>query len=423
MWHFFSTCPQISIEFRPNKTQAMLYLLAGFSYLSPNFSQGYQYIIIMKHSCLLSLSILFLALPAKSQVSGSFTFDGVNRNYLAYVPTASSQNSPIPVVLVLHGFTQTAQGIMAYSGFNAVAESEGFIAVYPNGVNLTWNVGFSATGADDIGFLNALIDTLSHKYTVDPERIYACGMSNGGFMSYRLACELSGRIAAIASVAGSMTTETFNTCHPQRAVPVLEIHGTSDLIVNYNGATGIKSISEVIGYWTGQNNCPQFPETILLPDIANEGSRVERSVYRPCSDYSEVVLMKIINGGHTWPGSANSGFGNTNRDILASREIWEFFRRFTLSGTPNPTEETQEELLLKVFPNPASTNIRIVLERENPSGRQTTLRLLNYQGQTVLQQVVATSPVDLFVGNLPSGIYLLEILCSDGVAKKRLLIN
>lgn len=375
----------------------------------------------MKQLTVLCCCSFLLGYALHAQVSSSFMFEGVERNYLTYVPASLPQGSPAPVVLVLHGFTQTAQGIMSYSGFNALAEAERFIAVYPNGINLSWNVGFSSSGANDIGFLNALIDTLDIKYPVDLDRVYACGMSNGGFMSYRLACELSGRIAAIASVTGSMTTQTFSDCHPGRPVPVMEIHGTSDLIVNYNGATGIKSIPDVIEYWTGQNACSEIPETTLLPDLINEGSRVERSIYRPCDQYSEVVLLKVIDGGHTWPGSTNSGFGNTNRDINASQEIWDFFNRFSLSGNPNAAGETIKLLDVDAFPNPASETLFVTLPQESIL-QNATLRLFDSRGRMTLQQAVTNPTMELFVGDLPSGVYVLEIWTEAGIATKRVVL-
>jgi|APTNR8051073442_1049403.scaffolds.fasta_scaffold15968_2 polyhydroxybutyrate depolymerase len=359
------------------------------------------------------------ALPA--QVAGSFMFEGANRNYLTYIPATLPQGHPAPVVLILHGFTQTAQGIMNYSGFNTIAASEGFIAVYPNGVNLSWNVGFSASGANDVGFLSALIDTLKTKYPIDLNRVYACGMSNGGFMSYRLACELSDRIAAIASVTGSMTTETFENCHPERPVPVMEIHGTSDLIVNYNGATGIKAIPEVIEYWTTQNDCPELPQVTPLPDLVNEGSRVERSSYSPCAANSEVVLMKIIAGGHTWPGSSNSGFGNTNRDIIASQEIWDFFNRFSLSGSPNAVREAARLLDVRVFPNPASETLQVTLPEENTL-QNATLRLFDSRGRVALQQTVSDTTTKLYIDALSPGLYVLEVWTEAGMAMKRVVV-
>ncbi len=349
-------------------------------------------------------------------------FEGANRSYLIYAPASLPANTQVPVVLALHGFTQTAEHIMAYSGFNTIADNEGFIVVYPNGTNLSWNVGFTSNGANDVGFLSTLIDSLKVKYPVDLDRIYACGMSNGGFMSYQLACSLSNRIAAIASVSGSMTNTTFETCHPGRPMPVLEIHGTADLIVNYGGATGIRPVIEVIKYWAEQNHCPEIPQTQLLPDLMNEGSRVERSVYTPCAPNSEVMFMKILQGGHTWPGSTNSGIGNTNRDILASQEIWEFFRRFSLSGVSTGTKNSDASLSVRIFPNPASEFLQVELPKERLL-HGATLRLFDSQGRPALQQAISGATTEIFVGALPAGLYFMEIHTKDGLARKRVVIQ
>jgi len=431
MWRFFATCKQIFHNFRQLKNKGFpLHRSMNFAYLTRNFSypsyfgdenSGSKQLEIMKQLTLLCCCTLLFGHAIHAQISSNFIFEGVERNYLTYVPATLPQGDPAPVVLVLHGFTQTAQGIMNYSGFNAIADAGRFIVVYPNGVNLAWNVGFSSSGANDVGFLNALIDTLNLKYPINLDRVYACGMSNGGFMSYRLACELSGRIAAIASVTGSMTTQTFNDCHPERPVPVMEIHGTSDLIVNYNGATGIKSIPDVIEYWVGQNACPEFPETTLLPDVINEGSRVERNIYRPCDQYSEVILLKVIDGGHTWPGSTNSGIGNTNRDINASHEIWEFFNRFSLSGDPNASGESTKLPDVGAFPNPASETLFVTLPQESAL-QNATLRLFDSRGRVVLQQAVTNLKVELYVGDLPSGVYMVEVWTATGIAMKRVVV-
>jgi len=368
------------------------------------------------------IALMLFSHVATAQVSGSFYFEGLNRDYLTYVPASIASGTPAPLVFVLHGFTQTAQGVMQYSNFNEVAESEGFIVVYPNGVNLSWNVGFSSSGVNDVGFLNALIDTLDNKYPVNLDRVYACGMSNGGFMSYLLACELGHRITAIASVAGSMTSFNFNDCHPKRAVPVMEIHGTSDLIVNYNGATGIKSIAEVIAYWVAQNGCPSQPQVTMLPDLENEGSRIERMTYEPCANNGEVTLLKVINGGHTWPGSSDSGFGNTNRDIHASREIWNFFNQFNLSGIINATDEARQSIEIAAFPNPAAEILQVSLPQDL-SLRNAALRLLDAQGRAVLQQALSTPTIQLSVSALPAGMYVLEVWTAEGIAHKKVLIH
>ncbi|HRK29013.1 MAG TPA: PHB depolymerase family esterase [Chitinophagales bacterium] len=190
-------------------------------------------------------------LPA--QTNGSFTFGGQNRTYIAYVPSGYAPGSSLPLVFVLHGFTQSAQAIMNYSGFNTVAEANNFIAVYPNGVGNAWNTNSGFPGgstADDVGFISALIDTMHATYGIDTASVFSCGFSAGGFMSHLLACELGNRIAAIAAVGGTMSDAAFNACEPSRPVPVLQIHGTADAVVSYNGSFANVAVNNTINFST-----------------------------------------------------------------------------------------------------------------------------------------------------------------------------
>ena len=167
-----------------------------------------------------------------------------------YVPAAYQPGDSWPLVFVLHGFTQTSSAIMGVSGFNAIADTGEFIVAYPNGVGNAWNTNSGMTGgstADDIGFISALTDTLQALYNIDTTRVFSCGFSAGGYMSHRLACESSRCYAAVASVAGTMSVNAFNACVPSRDISVMQIHGTSDAIVSYNGsAQGGKSVNDVI---------------------------------------------------------------------------------------------------------------------------------------------------------------------------------
>lgn len=366
---------------------------------------------IMKHAMLVFLSINCLIISA--QTSFSFTHNGLNRNGLVYVPQQEPPAGGWPVVFVLHGFTQTAQGIMGYSGMNSVAEEENFIACYPNGVNFSWNVGFTAAATDDVNFIETLIDSLSADWLINPRRVYACGMSNGGFMSYRLACELGNKIAAIASVTGSMTTATFNSCAPVRAVPVLEIHGTADAVVPYAGSNGILPVQEVIQFWRNNNNCPAAAATSNLPDLVSEGSYVEKQLYSPCSDGSSLEHLRIVGGGHTWPGSSGiSGIGNTNRDISASREIWRFFSQYSL---PDPVSSLlatppKQPQILKISPNPGNGALRI----EWPNPQPVWLAVYNSHGQLIRRQYCVPAP-DTHIDPLPlPGLYYLQAVGSEG---------
>ncbi|MBK6932937.1 MAG: prolyl oligopeptidase family serine peptidase [Saprospirales bacterium] len=192
-----------------------------------------------------------LSTAASAQVNGSFEFEGQQRSYTAYVPADWTPADRWPLVFVLHGFTQTGQAIMDISGFNAVADTNRFICVYPNGINNGWNTNNPFPGsstANDVGFILALADTLTGQYHVDPRRMYACGFSAGGFMSHKLACEASDRFAAIASVSGTMTSTAFGLCQPIRPMPVLQIHGTADGVVAYNGSFANLPVQTILDY-------------------------------------------------------------------------------------------------------------------------------------------------------------------------------
>ncbi len=359
----------------------------------------------MKARFLLFFLLGVASTSMQAQTNGSFDFEGVSRNYIVYVPSGHNMQNPASLVIVLHGFTQTAQAIMNYSNFNAYAEENSFIVAYPNGIGNSWNVGVGGgSTANDVGFLSALIDTLNARYGVDLERVYATGFSNGGFMSYRLACELNQRIAAIASVAGTMSNATYDACEPERTFPIMHIHGTSDFIVSYNGGFGNKSVSEVIDFWVANNNCPVNPEIIPLPDLVQEGSTVEKHTYSPCEDETEVVLLRVINGGHTWPGAnGNSGIGNTNRDISASEEIWNFVSRFT-----NPLFTSifvPKNNILEVYPNPTQSG-QFYVKLPNP-GTTTEVEIITAQGKRLFQQEYKAVPSKL---HFDSGSYPHSIL-------------
>ncbi len=170
------------------------------------------------------------------------------------------------------------------------------------------------------------------EFNIDPDRIYSTGMSNGVFMSFLLACQLSDRIAAIASVTGSMTPETYNDSDPQHPTPILQMHGTSDTTVPYTGTTWSEPIAEVIQYWQNYNNCSVIPVVTVLPNLdPNDGSTIELSIFEDGDNGVTVEHYKVIGGGHTWPGNAYGGAG-TNNDIDASEEIWSFFNRYDING-------------------------------------------------------------------------------------------
>jgi len=273
----------------------------------------------------------------------SLKMGDVTRSYLVHVPPKYDPTKATPIVLVLHGAWTDGAIMVPFCGMNKKADEAGFIAVYPNGTGLanlmlTWNSGglrgkMADGKADDVGFLEKLLDDLATVVNVDNKRVYATGMSNGGMMCYRLAAELSDRIAAIAPVAGTMAIENYK---PKRPVPVMHFHGAADKIVPFAGPSdrtpkflAFKSVEETIKVCAKANGCSQDPDISTLPDSADDGTTVERKTYRPGKEGADVILFVIEGGGHTWPGQEPPvGFiGKSTKDISANDLIWEFFQR------------------------------------------------------------------------------------------------
>jgi polyhydroxybutyrate depolymerase len=279
----------------------------------------------------------------------SLSFAGRERTYLVHSPPAAG-TAPRPLVIILHGGGGTGAGMQSLTrgGMNALADKEGFVVVYPDGVEKQWNDGRQIAQAramreniDDVGFLAALIDRLAEATDIDRRRVYATGISNGGMMSQRLACELSDQIAAIGVIASSMSENLFATCQPAQPVSVLLIPGTDDPLVPYQGGEirlgNIKrgksvSISETVAFWTRHNNCPVSPVTARQPDAdPQDGTRVRKETYAPCRTGSAVILYAIEGGGHTWPNGLQylpeQVVGRTSRDLDANTILWEFFKQ------------------------------------------------------------------------------------------------
>ena len=293
--------------------------------------------------------LLMLLAPAFGQLepgdhTRSVESDGRTRSYIVHLPPSCDGSKPLPVVLAFHGGGSNAKQMARFCGLNDKADEAGFIAVYPDGTGrfermLTWNAGNCCgyamrNNVDDVAFVRTLLDDLGSAAKIDEDRVYATGMSNGAMISYRLASELSDRIAAIAPVAGPMGTET---CNPKRPVPVMHFHGTDDEFAAFQGGPGPKSISQIDFYsvehsieaWVKANGCPAKPTITKEPDRTDDGMTVTRKTYGPGGAGSEVILFIIEGGGHTWPGREPriERLGKSTRDISANDLLWEFFRK------------------------------------------------------------------------------------------------
>lgn len=364
-------------------------------------------ILIFISSCFASV--------AQQTINASITHDGGQRDYILYVPASYDGSTAVPLLMCFHGYGSNNNNIMTYSNFNSLADTANFIAVYPLGTvygGFThWNVGGWTTGStvDDVGFVDALIDSLDMDYNLDLDRVYSTGMSNGGYMSFLLACQLSDQIAAIASVTGSMTTNTFDACSPQHPTPVLQIHGDNDGTVPYNGASWSKSIPDVLDYWRGYNNAGSMDTTDIQNTAPWDNSYVDHIHSDVGDNCTFVEHFKVYGGDHDWPGAWG------NMDINASHEVWNFLRQFTINGIEGcfvSIEDQKEFTDVSVYPNPTNGNIMI-----KSSHQIDEIVIFGMDGRIIESHQAS----DINISHLPMGTYLLLIRSGNFVIKERVV--
>jgi polyhydroxybutyrate depolymerase len=290
----------------------------------------------------LALGLMLVSQCGFALDSATILVGGVERSYVFQIP--QNLRRPAPLLLALHGGFGAGRGMAGLSKFATLADEKGFIAVFPDGVGRQWNDGrgeFSET--DDMAFLTALIDLFIAKHSADPRRIYATGISNGGMMSYRLACELPKRIAAIGTIAANLPRALAERCSTGPPLPVMIIGGTVDPLMPWAGGEIAGSRGAVLSAMaTAQLFALRVGGPVEsiepLPSFANaDPTRVKRHRWKTGSG-AEVVLYEVEGGGHTWPGGAQylpeAVIGRTSRQIDASREIVEFLLRFRLPLQP-----------------------------------------------------------------------------------------
>ena len=253
--------------------------------------------------------------------------NSVSREYILYVPNSYDGTSKVPLLFNFHGFGGDASEYMNYVDMRSLAESENFILVYPQGTLLQgsshWNAALNSpdnkSDADDLGFIETLINRLSFSYMIDLERIYACGYSNGAMLSYALACYKSNLIAAIGSVSGAMLD---TDCTPSHPMAVINIHGTSDKVLPYNGSSEYNSIETVLNYWKNFNNTSITP---VLNSENDNGTTIEYYQYNQGDNDVSVEHYKIIGGDHVW---FNINYQGANTNEL----IWDFVSKYDING-------------------------------------------------------------------------------------------
>jgi polyhydroxybutyrate depolymerase len=303
----------------------------------------------MKAICLciaLSVSLLAgtFASCARANSQGSLAVDNRKRTYELHVPPAYSADKAAPLVLALHGRLGDGHGTAGLTHFDKVSDEHGFLVAYPDGLNRSWADGRNATdsdkeGVNDVKFVSALIQQLQSTYKIDKTRIYVTGISNGGFMTQRVACELSDQVAAAASIAATIGENTAANCHPTKPVSMAVFMGTKDSLVpiqgrpmGRNGSHGtILSLQGTAEKWIALNGCTAKPTFNDIPDKSKDGTGIHIETVSNCKSGSEVITYKVEEGGHTWPGGKQylpaMVIGKTTRNMDASEELWIFFSR------------------------------------------------------------------------------------------------
>lgn len=300
---------------------------------------------VVKLSCATLLAASINACPMLiGSFEGAITVDGLRRTYLVHVPPTYDE-SPVPLVMVFHPFTGSGRSMERMTGFSELADREGFIVVYPEGRQRVWNSNpddpssIFGEPADDVAFIDALLDELQGQYAIDADRIYIAGASAGGLMTHRAAAELTHRFAAAASVMITLPKAFPDYLNPAEPLPFLMIHGKADPFFPWDGgivdegpsrSNEYLSVADSVQYWRDNNSASADAVQEELPDLdPGDGTTAFVRRYAAGSDGAEVILYGVRGGGHTWPGS-DTGYptalvGRTCNDFSATEAIWSFF--------------------------------------------------------------------------------------------------
>jgi polyhydroxybutyrate depolymerase len=372
----------------------------------------------MKNSFLILALTIISAQTFKAQtlLNQTLVHDDNDREYAVYIPASYDGSQEVPLLFNFHGGGGNIAEHLSSADMRPIADTANFILVYPQAVPDPGNGGSTSwmhkapTTFDDVPFVEAMIDVIAAEYMIDNNRIYVCGYSLGGEFTYELACSLNSRIAAAGAVARTMQGETFNNCAPQHPTGVLTILGTADAISDYNGITfnGIQyymSAAETHEYWATANSCGANPTmTTIANTNTSDGSTVERYTWTDASGCTYVEHLKVINGGHDWPGV----FGNM--DIDASQEIWNFVSGYDLSGligcATNSIEnagDLKDEV--QVFPNPFEDQLII---ESSFQGTQ-NYALYSILGEHVMSGSIQAGSTNINLSSIPDGLYILRV--------------
>ena len=348
---------------------------------------------------------------AQTLLNKNLLWDGNNREYAIYLPASYDGSVDFPLLFNFHGGNDYIASYMEIVDMRPIADTANFILVYPqafpdptDGGSTNW-IRKAPTTFDDVPFVQAMIDAIAAEYQIHSDRVYACGYSLGGEFTFELACRLNDRIAAVGVVARTMGTDAFNNCVPVHPTGMLSILGTADFISPYNGFPNYYlSAEETHDYWATHNNCNTPPTVSTLPNTNTaDGSTVEKYSWANEEDCTYVEHLKVINGGHDWPGS----FGN--KDIDASEEIWNFVSRYDLNGitgacTATTSIRETNHSPLSVFPNPFEEHLSI----ETTSTSTQAFKIYSILGELMMSGQLTAPVTTIDLSALAPNIYFLR---------------
>ena len=283
------------------------------------------FVIALLINCSDETDVLGTEILPGSTSTQKINHDGLERQYLIYIPNSYNGQSKLPLMINFHGFGGEVNDHLAYTDMRSLADSENFILIYPQGSELGgyshWNAalngGDNKSTVDDLGFVEALINL--HSDIVNLKRVYAVGYSNGGMMSYALACYKSNLIAAIGSVSGSMLQ---TDCTPSHSIPLIKLHGTSDSVISYDGYSYYSSVESILGFWINFNKTSTSP---VFETVDDNGTTIQKHLYDGGTNESSIEHYKILNGSHVW---FDINFEGNNTNEL----IWNFVSKYDING-------------------------------------------------------------------------------------------
>ena len=379
----------------------------------------------MKKFILLAFIPVMLTFEIAAQYSyHNLTFGGRTRAYLIYIPQGYDSTRATPFVIALHGLGDTISNFKDTIKMDQVADTAHFIFAMPQALSDSfggpaWNSGATPGGyypnrnIDDVGFVNAMMDSVSLKYNIDQTRLFATGFSMGAFMANRLGCELNNRLAAIASVSGTIGTGI--QCNPVRAIAAAHFHGTADPTVPYAGNQFCPGAEALVSYWMHHDHTDTVAASIdTFPNTVNDGKVVVHYKYLNGAYGTEVEFFKVIGGRHEWLSAAN--------DINYSVEIWRFFRRFSWTVQANGIETPKQDLEIGVYPNPASDVVNIQLPTANTIS---DLSVTDMTGRTVYANHLAASGqlISINTAGFSRGIYMVGVNIAGQRISKKLIVE